>query len=67
MEEPVWSIVRSRAPAYLLTGLRITASRHNADTALVGAVALVLTRFFQSFDHGSRAMSTGSVSIRASA
>jgi predicted NBD/HSP70 family sugar kinase len=67
IEEPVWSIVRSRAPAYLLTGLRITPSRHIADTALVGAVALVLTRFFQSFDHGSAAMSANSVSIRASA
>lgn len=67
MEEPVWSIVRSRAPAYFLTGLRIVPSRHKADVALVGAVALVLTRFFQSFDYGSRATPSNSVSIRASA
>ncbi len=67
MEEPVWSIVRSRAPAYFLTGLRIVPSRHNADMALVGAVALVLTRFFQSFDHGNPATPSNSVSIRASA
>ena len=67
MEEPVWSIVRSRAPAYFLSGLRITPSRHNADTALVGAVALVLTRFFQRFDHGTRAVPANSVAIRASA
>lgn len=67
IEGPVWSIVRSRAPAYFLTGLRIAPSRHNADVALVGAAALVLTRFFQSFDHGSRAIPSNSVAIRASA
>lgn len=67
MEGTVWSIVRSRTPAYFLTGLRIVPSRHNGDTALVGAVALVLTRFFQSFDHGSRAIPSNPVSIRESA
>jgi len=67
LEEPVWTIVRSRAPAYFLAGLRIIPSRHNTDIALVGAVALVLTRFFQSFDHSNRAAPPNSVSIRASA
>ena len=67
MEGPVWSIVRSRAPAYFLTGLRIVPSRYKADMALVGAAALVLTRFFQSFDNDSRAVPSKSVSILASA
>lgn len=67
MEGPVWSIVRSRAPAYMLTGLRIVPSRYKADMALVGAAALVLTRFFQSFDNDSRAVPSKSVSILASA
>lgn len=67
MEASVWSVVRSRAPAYFLAGLRITPSRHHADTALVGAVALVLTRFFQRFDHGSRGMTANTLAIRATA
>ena len=66
IESTVWSVVRSRVPAYFLTGLRITPSRHNADTALAGAVALVLTQFFQSFDRGSRTTQSGSVSMRTS-
>jgi len=67
IEETVWSAVRGAAPAYFLNGLRMEPSRHKTDTSLMGAVALVLTRFFNSFDHDSRATPSSSVSIRASA
>ncbi len=52
IEETVWSVVRSRVAAYYLGGMRILTSRHAADSSLLGAVALVLTRFFTSFDPG---------------
>ena len=53
MEETVWGVLRSRVPAYYLTGIRILPSRHRADAPLAGAVALVLSRFLNSFDDGS--------------
>lgn len=53
MEETVWSVLRSRAPAYFLAGLRIFPSRHRTGSSLQGAIALVLGRFFHSFGDGS--------------
>jgi len=64
---PVWAVVRSGAPRYFSNELRILPSRYKADGPLMGAVALVLTSFFNSFDHSSRATPANSVSIRASA
>ena len=66
IEETVWSVVRSRVPAYFVTGLRIAPSRHHADSALAGAVALVLTRFFQTFDHSNRGAPANSSAVRNS-
>jgi predicted NBD/HSP70 family sugar kinase len=51
-EETVWSVVRSRVAGYNLSGLRMIPARHRADSSFVGAFALVLSRFFHSFDHG---------------
>jgi predicted NBD/HSP70 family sugar kinase len=67
IEETVWAVVRSGAPRYFSNELRILPSRYKADGPLMGAVALVLTSFFNSFDHSSRATPANSVSIRASA
>jgi predicted NBD/HSP70 family sugar kinase len=52
LEETVWSVVRSRIAGYYLSGLKIAPSKHSADCTLLGAVALVLSRFFSSFDNG---------------
>ncbi len=66
VEETVWSVLRSRVPAYYLSGVRIFPSRHGADSSLIGAMALVLTRFFSSFDHGNQGAPSKSVQIRSS-
>jgi predicted NBD/HSP70 family sugar kinase len=50
IEDTVWASVRSRVAPYCLSELRILPSQHAADAGLLGAVALVLTRFFTSFD-----------------
>lgn len=65
MEETVWSVLRSRTPAYYLTGLRISPSRRSGDTPLIGAAALVLTHFFSRFDHSSQAAPFNSVVMQA--
>ncbi|WP_321473399.1 ROK family transcriptional regulator [uncultured Paludibaculum sp.] len=52
MEETVWSVLRSRVPSYYLSEIRILPSCHRADAPLAGAVALVLSRFFNSFEDG---------------
>jgi hypothetical protein len=44
--------MRSRIAGYNLNGLRIVPSRHAADSSLIGAIALVLGRFFTSFENG---------------
>jgi len=40
-------------------------SRHAADAPLIGATALVLSRFFSRFDHGSQATPSNSVLIQS--
>jgi predicted NBD/HSP70 family sugar kinase len=52
LEDTVWGVLRRRVPAYYLSGIRILPSRHRADAPLAGAVALVLSRFFNSFEDG---------------
>jgi predicted NBD/HSP70 family sugar kinase len=52
LEDTVWGVLRRRVPAYYLSAIRIVPSRHRADAPLAGAVALVLSRFFNSFDDG---------------
>lgn len=46
MGDWVLSAMRSRGPQRFLSRLRIIPSRHGRDSALKGAVALVLSRFF---------------------
>lgn len=46
MEDGVWDSLRLRAPNRYLTQLRIAPSRHGRDSALMGALALVLSTFF---------------------
>jgi hypothetical protein len=50
IEQSVWDVVRSRVAGYCLSGLRIIPSRHPADSSLLGAIAVVLMRFFTTFD-----------------
>lgn len=64
IEEEVWAVVRRRAPAYFLAGLRIIPSRHGADSSLRGAVALVLSRFFNSFGEGNPARPSNAVMMQ---
>ena len=51
VESIVWETIRRRVPAYYLNGVRIYPAPHAADSSLMGAVALVLNRYFTSFDH----------------
>jgi predicted NBD/HSP70 family sugar kinase len=46
MEDWVWDSIRQWAPNRYLTHLRLIPSRHGRDSALMGALALVLSNFF---------------------
>jgi len=48
--EIVWETVRRRVAAYYVSAVRIFPSQHAANAPLLGAVALVLARYFTSFD-----------------
>ena len=65
IEEPIWNVLRGRVPAYYLTGVRVFPSGHGADSSLFGSMALVLTRFFSSFDHRSQSGLSNSMLIRS--
>lgn len=52
LQESVWSVVRSRIAGYYLSGLKIAPARNSRDSILLGAVTLVLSGFFSSFDNG---------------
>jgi len=67
VEDVVWSVLRSRVPSYYLAGVRIFPSEHATDSSLIGAVALVLSQFFTSFDHGSAGVPSHSVLMQTSA
>ncbi|MBL8179079.1 MAG: ROK family transcriptional regulator [Bryobacterales bacterium] len=49
MEQTVMKVLRRRLAPRCLARIRIVRSRHAVDAGLVGAVALVLTRFFTQF------------------
>lgn len=63
MEKTVWELLRQRVPEYLLTGLRIGPSQQGPETTLLGSLALVMTRFFRSFEHRSERREGASVSM----
>lgn len=67
LENSVWAVVRSRVPAYYLSGVRILPSHHAADSSLLGAAALVFSQFFTSFDSANPAEPSAPVRMRASA
>jgi hypothetical protein len=67
VEDVVWSVLRSRVPSYYLAGVRIFPSEHATDSSLLGAVALVLSQFFTSFDHSNLRVSSNSVLMQPSA
>jgi glucokinase len=52
VQDTVWTTLRARLPNYLLSSLRIYPSQHAADAAVLGAAALVFSRFFTRFEHG---------------
>jgi predicted NBD/HSP70 family sugar kinase len=64
LEDRVWSVLRKRVPAYYLSSIRIVSSRHRGDAPLAGAVALVLSRFFNSFEDGGDKGRQRSVQMR---
>jgi len=66
VEDLVWGVVRSRVPAYYLSGVRIFPSRHAADSSLLGAAALVFSQFFTSFDRTNDSDSSAPVVMRSS-
>ena len=66
IEEHIWKTVRSRVAGYYLSGVRIYPSTHAADSSLLGAVALVLNRFFTSFNPTEEGRSSHSVAMYSS-
>lgn len=52
IEDLVSEELRHRVRAAWLEGIHIEPSTHAHDSSLLGAIALVLTRYFHSFDHG---------------
>jgi predicted NBD/HSP70 family sugar kinase len=64
VEKEVWATLRERVRAAWLEGIRIRPSTHAENAALLGAVALVLGRFFQSFDQSGREPDASRVQIR---
>ncbi|MBL8228589.1 MAG: ROK family transcriptional regulator [Bryobacterales bacterium] len=64
VEKEVWATLRERVPAAWLDGVRIRPSTHAENASLLGAVALVLARFFQSFEQPSRDPQANRVQIR---
>lgn len=67
VEDVIWSVLRSRVPSYYLAGVRIFPSEHATDSSLIGAVALVLSQFFTSFDHSNGSVPSNSVLMQPSA
>ena len=64
IEETVWAVLSSRAPAYFLSEMRIFPSKHGADATLMGTVAVVMSRFFGSFQHENETKPGNSVLMR---
>lgn len=65
VEDILQTELRSRVPAYQLSGLRLLPSRTGADAAVRGAAALVLASFFTRFDHTGDDSLTGTVQMEA--
>jgi predicted NBD/HSP70 family sugar kinase len=53
IEDIVWKVVRNRVAGYYLGGLHIARAKTPEDSVLSGAIALVLSRFFTSFNNGT--------------
>lgn len=51
IEKVVWDVLRERLPPAWLEGVRLFPSVHATDSSLLGAIALALARYFQSFEH----------------
>jgi len=51
IQDTVWEVVRSRVAPYYRRRLRILTAHHQEDSTLMGALALVLSRFFTRFDN----------------
>jgi predicted NBD/HSP70 family sugar kinase len=67
IEETIWEVLRSRAPNYILSDVRIYPSTHAADSSLLGAASLVFSHFFTRFEHGEEEGAPRSVFMHASA
>jgi len=65
-EDIIWDVIRRRVAPYNLSGLQVVPSKLGADASILGAVALVLMRFFTTFEHDEDATTPGSVSIHSS-
>ena len=63
LKDGVWEVLHSRIAQHYLTGLEIMPSTHGQDSALMGSAALVLSRFFHSFEHGTESQPANSVRI----
>lgn len=64
VEKPIWNVLRNRVPAGWLEGIRVQPSAHAEDSSLLGAVALALSKYFQSFDHGDSEEHSNFVQMR---
>lgn len=65
MGDWVLTAMRSRGPQRFLSRLRVVPSRHGRDSALKGAVALVLSRFFTGAGQSNGSAGGGPAAARA--
>jgi len=64
VEQNIWEVVRGRVAGFHASGLRIIPSRTSTDCVLLGAAALVLNRFFNSFDNSKPGIATHAVAMQ---
>lgn len=64
IERKVWLVLRERAPAAWLDGVRLLPSAHAENSSLLGAVAFVLAGYFHTFEHGQEGEAANLVQMR---
>lgn len=64
IERKVWTVLRERAPAAWLDGVRLQPSAHADNSSLLGAIGFVLTSYFHSFEHGLEGEAANVVQMR---
>jgi predicted NBD/HSP70 family sugar kinase len=66
IEAIIWKVLRERVTSKSLDHLRILRAQHTEDSTLMGAMALVFSHYFATYDNGRRVQILNHVSVPAS-